>query len=94
MLSGVCGLRVTPAGTPVAQTATVNLPTQKWRIRRGEVRESGPLRAVHLSRHKWPGRLVNHKCPISSVRGFAWRSQLCLREVSTWHFLAGYDVDI
>ena len=21
--------------------------------------ESGPLRAVHLSRHKWPGRLVN-----------------------------------
>jgi len=22
--------------------------------------ESGPLRAVHLSRHKWPGRLVNY----------------------------------
>ena len=21
--------------------------------------EIGPLRAVHLSRHKWPGRLVN-----------------------------------
>jgi len=21
--------------------------------------ESGPLRAVHLSRHKWPGGLVN-----------------------------------
>ena len=22
--------------------------------------ESGPLRAVHLSRHKWPGGLVNY----------------------------------
>jgi len=25
-----------------------------------KVNESGPLRAVHLSRHKWPGGLVNH----------------------------------
>jgi hypothetical protein len=23
------------------------------------LRESGPLQVVHLSRHKWPGRLVN-----------------------------------
>ena len=23
--------------------------------------ESGPLRAVHLSRHKWPGGLVNRR---------------------------------
>ena len=25
--------------------------------------ESGPLKAVHLARHKWPGGLVNISCP-------------------------------
>ena len=28
-------------------------------VRQFEVHESGPLRAVHLSRHKWPGGVVN-----------------------------------
>ena len=35
------------------------------------VSESGPLRAVHLSRHKWPGGLVNC-CPLRVVARRVW----------------------
>jgi len=38
--------------------------------------ESGPLRAVHLSRHKWPGKLGLGEgiyCPLSMLRRDALR---------------------
>ena len=41
--------------------------------------ESGPLRAVHLSRYKWPGGLVNYSAPPSGTP-----SQTLCREFVVW----------
>ena len=35
---------------------------------------SGPLRAVHLSRHKWPGGLVNEDAVLSLTTPFMARA--------------------
>ena len=43
------------------EALTMNAVVVEWSTRYRSTRalESAPLRAVHLSRHKWPGGLVN-----------------------------------
>ena len=65
-------------------TATAPCKFLLWRRRSYSGTKSGPLRVVHLSRHKWPGGCVNWHL-LGAISDLAWRrSRVCtLRDFRT-----------